>query len=296
MFVFLSGASENTSPVLDKIYTTIEPALPILIPLLIVAGIGIVLGIVLVVASHFFKVEEDETYLKVRECLPGANCGACGYAGCDSYAEAVAAGKAEANLCIPGGADVVGQLSEILGVELTAAEEQVAFVRCNGDCDTVKNMDVIYDGVDGCRAQQLVYGGPSACKFGCMGCGDCANACPVNAICVHDSLAHINPDICIACGKCAKVCPNKVIEMVPKKAKVVVMCNNPEKGAVAKKQCKNVCFGCKKCERVCPEKAIKVENNLASIDFAKCTGCRECFNSCITNCIKAVDFYEGTIG
>ncbi len=268
----------------------------VLTALLVVAAIGIIAAVVLVLASIFFKVEENETVVKVRECLPGANCGACGYAGCDSYAEAVANGKAAANLCIPGGADVVSQLSEALGVEVEAADEQVAFVFCNGDCNAVATMDVVYDGVEGCKASKLVYGGPSACKFGCIGCGDCADVCPVNAICIHDGLAHINPDICIACGKCAKICPNNVIDLIPKKSKVVVMCNNTEKGASARKSCKNACIGCKKCERTCPAQAITVENNLARIDYAKCSGCRECFDSCVTKCIKAADFYKGTIG
>lgn len=268
----------------------------ILTALLVVAIIGVIAAVVLILASHFLKVEENETVAKVRECLPGANCGACGFAGCDSYAEAVANGKAEANLCIPGGANTAAQLSEILGVSVSAADEKVAFVMCNGDCNAVDYMDVVYDGIEGCKAEKLVYGGPSACKFGCIGCGDCASACPVDAICVHNSLAHINPDICIGCGKCVKTCPNKVIELIPKKSKVVVMCNNPEKGAVARKHCKNVCFGCKKCERACPTQAIKVENNIARIDYNKCSGCRECFDTCVTKCIKAVDFYEGTIG
>lgn len=267
----------------------------ILTALLVVAAVGIIAGILLVLASHFFGVEEDEKVVSIRGCLPGANCGACGYAGCDSYAEAVAAGKAEANLCIPGGADVVSQLSDILGVELSAGEAKVAFVFCNGDCNAV-NYDVIYDGMEGCQASKLIYGGPSACKFGCIGCGDCAAACPVDAICIHDSLAHINPETCIGCGKCVKTCPNNVIDLVPKSSKVVVMCNNPEKGAVARKQCKNVCIGCKKCEKACPSDAIKVENNLARIDYEKCSGCKECFETCVTKCIKEVDFNKGTIG
>lgn len=267
----------------------------ILTALLVAVVIGLIAGILLVVASHFFKVEEDEKVIKIRECLPGANCGACGFAGCDSYAEAVAKGAAEANLCIPGGAGVVGNLSEILGVELASAEEKVAFVSCNGDCDAT-TVKMIYDGIDSCKASKMLYGGPSSCKFGCIGCGDCAEACPVDAICIHNGLAHIDSRKCIGCGKCVKVCPNNVISLVPKSAKVVVMCNNPEKGAVARKNCKNVCFGCKKCEKACPEQAIIVENNLARIDYSKCHGCRACFDTCVTNCIKAVDFYNGTIG
>ncbi len=261
----------------------------------VAAVIGIIAGVLLVVASHFFKVEDNETVKNIRGCLPGANCGACGFAGCDSYAEAVAKGAAEANLCIPGGSGVAGSLSEILGVEVVSTEAKVAFVHCNGDCDATETR-VIYDGIDGCKASKMVYGGPSSCKYGCIGCGDCAGVCPVDAICIHNGLAHIDPKTCIGCGKCVKTCPNNVIALVPQSAKVVVMCNNPEKGAVARKNCKNVCFGCKKCESPCPIQAIKVENNIARIDYKKCTGCRTCFDTCVTNCIKAVDFYNGKIG
>ena len=118
----------------------------ILIPLLVLSAIGVLAGVLLALASHFFKVEENETVKAVRECLPGANCGACGFAGCDAYAEAVADGKAEANLCIPGGSDVAGQLSDILGVEVSVGEPKVAYVNCSGDCSAVAQK-TIYEGL-----------------------------------------------------------------------------------------------------------------------------------------------------
>lgn len=261
----------------------------ILTALLVVAVLGIACGVMLALASHFFAVEEDETTAKVREALPGANCGACGYAGCDSYAEAVAQGKAEPNLCIPGAAATASAIAEILGVEVSAAEPKVAFVGCNGTCEATSNK-AVYEGVDSCAAAKMIYGGPSACIFGCIGCGDCANACPADAICIVDGLAHVDPRNCMGCGKCAKVCPNGVIKMVNKNAKTAVMCNNTEKGAAARKNCKNACIGCKKCQLNCPEGAITVVNNLAVIDYDKCTNCGTCAGVCPTKCLKEVSF------
>ena len=143
----------------------------ILIALLVAVVIGLLAGVMLALASHFFKVEENETVKAVRECLPGANCGACGFAGCDAYADAVANGKAEANLCIPGGPDVAGQLSAVLGVEVSVEAPKVAYVNCSGDCSAVAQK-TIYEGLQSCKAAAMVYGGPFSCKFGCIGLGD----------------------------------------------------------------------------------------------------------------------------
>lgn len=267
----------------------------VLTALLVVAVIGVIAGVLLALASHFFHVEEDEKVKNIRQVLPGANCGACGFAGCDSYAEAVAAGKAEPNLCIPGAGDVASKLSEILGVEVAAGEASVAFVSCNGSCKATSEK-VIYDGIKSCAAAKMIYGGPSSCVYGCIGCGDCAQVCPVDAIRICDNLAHIDPEICICCGKCARVCPKKIIKKVPKSATTAVMCSNTEKGAAARKNCKNACIGCKKCQLNCPEKAITVVNNLAVVDYSKCTGCGICIDNCPTKCLKKTDFVNGRIG
>ena len=267
----------------------------ILTALLVVAVVGLLAGVMLAVASHFFAVPENETAKKVRECLPGANCGACGYAGCDAYAEAVAEGKAEANACIPGGADVATQLSEILGVSVSASAKKVAFVNCTGDCNAV-NSAVIYDGMDNCKASSMIYGGPSSCKYGCIGCGDCMNVCPVDAILICEDLARIDPKTCIGCGKCVNTCPKSIITLVPQTIAAAVACSNTEKGAVARKNCKNACIGCKKCEKVCPEGAIKVVDNLAVIDYEKCADCGICTAQCPTGCLKLVDMVNGRIG
>ncbi len=260
----------------------------ILTALLVVGVLGIIAGVLLALASHFFKVEEDETVKNVREALPGANCGACGYAGCDSYAEAVAAGKAEPNLCIPGAGAVADKLSEILGVSVEVTEPGVAFIACNGNCNATSKK-AVYDGVDSCAAASMLFGGDSSCIYGCVGCGDCEAVCPADAICVHDSLAHIDPRKCIGCGKCVKTCPKHIISIIPKNTTTAVMCSNKEKGAVARKNCKNACIGCKKCQLNCPEKAITVTDNVAVIDYSKCSGCGICVDNCPTKCIHTLN-------
>ena len=105
----------------------------ILTALGVVAGISAVLGVLLALISHFFAVEEDETVKAVRSCLPGVNCGACGYKGCDDYAAAVAEGKAKPNLCIPGAEATAKELSDLLGIEVDAPVDMIAFVHCNGN-------------------------------------------------------------------------------------------------------------------------------------------------------------------
>lgn len=259
----------------------------ILIALAVVGGVGLIAAIFLALFSHFFAVEQDEREKNVRAALPGANCGACGYKGCDDYAASVASGEAAPNLCIPGGADVAASLGEIMGVEASAAASSTAFVHCNGNCEaTSKKM--IYDGVQSCRAATAVYGGPNACNYGCMGLGDCAAVCPANAICIEDGIAHVDPRLCVGCGVCVKTCPKNIISLVPQQTKTVVMCNSKDKGADARKLCKNSCIGCKKCEKACPENAISVVNNLAKIDYDKCTGCGVCAAGCPTGCLKSV--------
>ena len=267
----------------------------ILTALPVLAAIGVVSGILLALATVLFKVEENETVKAVRGALPGANCGACGFAGCDAYAEAVAEGKAEANLCIPGGPDVAGQLSTILGVEVSVGVPKVAYVNCSGDCSAV-SQKAVYEGLQSCKAAAMVYGGPFSCKFGCIGLGDCVAECPVGAISVKDTLARIDPATCIACGKCVKTCPKGVISLVGEDVVVAVACSNKEKGAAARKNCMNACIGCKKCEKTCEHGAIKVVDNLAVIDYDKCEDCGKCAEVCPTKRLKIVDMKNGVIG
>lgn len=255
----------------------------ILIPVIIVAAIGLIAGLGLSLAGKYLSDPPDEKFEAIRNSLPGANCGACGYSGCDDYANAVKDGNAEPNLCIPGGKDTATALSEVLGVEIDVVEK-VAFVACQGDCNKAK-LQFNYSGIESCAAAAAFYGGQMECSFGCLGFGDCAKVCDENGITVVDGLARINPAICVACGKCANACPKNLISIIPVSKKPRVLCSNTDKGAKAMKVCEVSCIGCTKCVKVCEFDAIKVENFLAYIDQTKCTACGKCKETCPKGCI-----------
>ena len=262
----------------------------ILIAFLVVAGIALILGVLLALISHFFSVPENPVQQQVRACLPGVNCGACGYTGCDDYAAALAAGNAAPNLCIPGAQAVADEIGAILGVEAVATvNDMVAFVACNGHCGAATKK-ATYSGISTCVGASMLYGGDGSCVYGCLGFGDCAMACPADAIYNMDGIAHVDTTRCIGCGLCTKTCPKGIIRMVPQEAAVAVMCSNKDKGADARKACQNACIGCKKCEKTCPNGAITVTDNLAVVDYAKCTGCGACADCCPTGCLKKVSF------
>lgn len=257
----------------------------ILIAFLVVVAVAFIAGVLLTVASHFFHVAEDEKVKELRACLPGVNCGACGYTGCDDYAAALASGNVKTNLCIPGADAVAADIAKVLGVAAEDVIEQVAVVHCNGTCEATSKK-AIYEGVDSCKAASMLYGGPDACSYGCLGCGDCASVCPVQAICLLDGIARVDRRICIGCGLCVKTCPKGIITLVPDVKTVANLCSNRDKGAVARKVCTNACIACKKCEKSCPNEAIKVVDNLAVIDYDKCIDCGACVEGCPTHCLK----------
>ena len=184
---------------------------------------------------------------------------------------------------------VADEIGGILGVEAEPFKDVVAFVSCNGNCDaTSKTAE--YEGVSSCYAESMVYGGNNSCRFGCLGFGDCAAACPANAICIRDGIAHVNTARCLGCGLCTRTCPKGIINMIPQETATVVMCSNKQKGADVKKACKNACIGCKKCEKTCPHDAIKVIDNVAVIDYEKCVHCEACVKECPTGCLRTAFF------
>ena len=258
----------------------------ILIPVIILFGIALVCGVVLTLSSVYFGVEEDKTFTAVRDCLPGANCGACGYSGCDGYAKALSAGGVATNLCIPGGDKTAKDIASALGVEAEDVVEKVAYVACNGKCGAVERK-YDYRGEKNCIAANLLYHGDKECKYACLGYGDCAAACPQNAISIEDNVARVNPQKCVGCGICVHTCPNHLINLVIDTTRVVV------EGAITRKQCSNGCIGCMKCEKTCPAGAIKVVNNLAVIDYELCINCGECAKVCPVKCIHEGNFICG---
>ena len=246
----------------------------------LLAVLGILIGILLGVAGKVFAVETDERVEKVRECLPGNNCGGCGYPGCDGLAEAIVAGDAPVNGCPVGGAPVAGKIAEILGVEAGSSEKQVAFVKCAGTCEKA-NQDYEYTGVQDCAAMAFVpNGGPKSCNYGCLGFGNCVKACPFDAIHVVDGVAVVDKDACKACGKCVAACPKHLIELLPVSAKHIVQCSSKDKGKDVMKACSVGCIACHLCEKNCPADAVHVVDNVAYIDQEKCTKCGLCAEKC----------------
>jgi Na+-translocating ferredoxin:NAD+ oxidoreductase RNF subunit RnfB len=256
----------------------------IAIAVIVVTVIGILCAVMLSVASKVMAVEVDERVVKVRECLPGANCGGCGFAGCDGYAAALVEDPDMAlTLCAPGGAAAAQAMAAVLGKEAGEMVAKAAFVHCKGDCEATSDK-MEYRGIKTCSAAKLMFGGAGKCTFGCMGLGDCAAACPSDAICIENGIAHVDVRACTGCGVCANTCPNNVISILPVSAPVKVACSNKDKGAVVRKKCTAGCIGCGMCMKKCPEGAITVANNLASIDYDKCTGCGTCAAACPVKC------------
>ena len=258
--------------------------LSLIIAVASIGALGLIFGIILAVASKLFAVKKDPMVEEVREALPGANCGACGYSGCDLYAEAVAAGECEITLCTVGGETCAKDLERITGRTAETGIRMVARVNCGG---TLNNRKKSYDyaGLQTCLDMSLMYSGDNACSFGCLGAGDCEKACPFDAIRMVDGVAFILEDKCKSCEICVGVCPKNIIEMVPENAAVTIVCSNTDKGAVAMKGCAVACIGCKKCVKVCPVDAIEVNDFLAKIDYDICINCGKCINVCPTNAI-----------
>ena len=245
-----------------------------------IGGLGIIFGAILGFASKIFAVDEDPRVGMVQECLPGANCGGCGYPGCGGLAAAIVAGKAPVNSCAPGGAKAAAAIAEVLGVVAEETEPMVAFVKCGGTCDKAQNK-YEYDGIDDCiMASQLAGASSKACAYGCMGLGSCVKACKFDAIKIENGVAVVNPDLCVACGKCVSTCPKKIIDLVPKKKKVKVQCSSKDMGKAVMSVCSAGCIGCKICEKTCKFDAIHVIDNIAVIDYDKCKNCGMCANKC----------------
>ena len=257
-----------------------EQIMAILIAAGVVAGVGLAVGIFLGVSGKIFAVPANEKVEAIRECLPGNNCGGCGYSGCDGLAKAIADGEAPVTACPLGGQACVDGICGVLGIETKKAVRLVAFVKCAGSCDKTV-FEYEYFGDSDCHRVALAPGrGSKACAYGCTGLGSCARACPFGAIRVVNGRAEVDPATCRACGMCISVCPNHLIELIPETAGYAVQCFSREKGKVVREMCDAGCIGCGICAKFCPESAITVVNNVAHIDQDRCVGCGKCAEKC----------------
>lgn len=229
-------------------------------------GLGVFFGTVLAVANKTLKVDEDPKIVTVEEILPGLNCGACGYAGCQAFAIALIAGEAPVNGCLAGGKDVADKLAAFLGLAKKETVKKIALIRCNAN-DKERTKDTEYSGIKTCGAADLVKGVIN-CSYGCLGYGDCTGACPFGAIAIVHGLPRVDPSKCTACGKCVGACPRTIIsvENLTKSGVVFVACNSGDKGAKVKKICAKGCIACAICQKL-SEGVFKIENNLARVDY-----------------------------
>jgi Na+-translocating ferredoxin:NAD+ oxidoreductase RNF subunit RnfB len=258
----------------------------------IMTCVGIVFGFILAFADKKFAMEENPLIGEVKEALPQGQCGACGFAGCAKYAEAVVLDPdVPPNLCVPGKAEVADIVAKLTGKVAEATEPKFAHIRCRGG-NGIAKMAYEYKGVHDCAAAKIIQQGPKLCKFGCLGFGNCVRNCPFHAMTMGENgIPQVDKNLCTGCGKCASICPNHVIELLPISAKVAVSCSSKEVGGVARKDCAAACIGCGLCMRNCSHAGgVKVVDHLAVVDASICHDCEEatCFAKCPTKAIAAL--------
>ncbi len=244
--------------------------------------IGLVFGILLSLAAKVFAVKVDPRVDKVKDILPGANCGACGYAGCSQFAEAVVKGEVNPSGCIPGGTETAKALAAELGIDFAETESLVATVFCIGDKEKAPDR-FIYEGVKNCAVAGRFYGGFKACTYGCLGLGDCAWACPFEAIEIGPhGLPVVDQEACTGCGLCVNACPRDLIKTLPRRSNQghLVLCSSHDRGKSVSKVCSVGCIACRACVKICPQEAIEMDDNLAVIDLDKCDDCGKCVPVC----------------
>ncbi|MBD3371998.1 MAG: RnfABCDGE type electron transport complex subunit B [Candidatus Coatesbacteria bacterium] len=241
----------------------------LLYAMLSLGGLGLLFGLALAVVAKKFAVEVDPKVEEILDLLPGANCGGCGYPGCAGYAEAVASGEAPVTGCAPGGPELAEQIGKVLGVSVENAVRKVAVVRCRGDKEHARDAFTYY-GVPRCSAAQRLDDGPKACVYGCLGFGDCVEACKFDALVMgSDGLPVVIEDNCTACGACVTACPRDIIALIPYDEPVFLGCVNRDRGKAVKEVCSVGCIGCSLCsrEKGNPNGGIKMDGALPVLDF-----------------------------
>lgn len=258
-------------------------------------GLGLFFAIVLAITNKKLYVKEDPKIEEVLDVLPGANCGACGSASCFDLAQKIVKGEAESNSCPVGGSDVAEKIADILGIESEEVITKVAIVHC-GATENIRKKRARYIGGKTCKVADIV-GGEIACSYGCLGYGDCVNACLFDAIEMVDGLPVVDLLKCTGCGQCVEACPRNIIslEIFDKRnleASIAIACNNPDKGAIVRKLCEVGCIGCSLCERNCGDGSFYMDGMLARIDYGKVYKCEHwdlVIEKCPTNTIMRLE-------
>jgi len=260
----------------------------ILTAILSLGGLGLAFGVGLAIASKTLAVKTDPRLEEIHGLLPGSNCGACGGAGCFGLAEEILSGKKSANACRVAADRAKQKIAEILGQKLEKTARKIATLHCYGGIRVKDKFK--YSGLKDCVAANLVLAGQKECVYGCLGFGTCVEVCPFDAIRMsEDGLPVVDKEKCKACNRCVQECPKKLFTLVAETNTVYVACTSCDMGKDTRAVCPVGCIGCKKCEQVCPADAIHVINNLAIIDYAKCTSCQACVKACPMKTIRVRD-------
>ncbi|MCK5847789.1 MAG: RnfABCDGE type electron transport complex subunit B [Caldisericia bacterium] len=249
--------------------------------------LGLLFGLMLGVFSKVFHVKEDPKVEEIKEVLPGANCGACGYSGCTVYAEAVVQGKATCSGCIAGGQDTADKIASIMGTSTSGnISRNVAVVLCKGGKEeSVKN--AISKGASSCKMANQLRLYDRVCRYGCVGFGDCVEACTFDAIHIGEKgLPIVDNNLCTGCGQCVEACPRNIIKLFTYTKRVLTLCSNSDTGSMVRKACKVGCISCGICIKKCPQKAIVFKDNIPVIDIDKCDLCGICITVCPVNALS----------
>lgn len=257
--------------------------------LVMLGCIGLFFGIGLAIAAHKFAVQSNPKVEEVMEVLPQAQCGGCGYPGCEGYARAVVEDPdVPPSLCFPGKEAVAEAVAEITNKQVTKIENSVAMIRCDRQDGHVSHKHY-YIGFDSCLAANLAFGGPSKCEFACIGLGDCARACPFHAIDMVELMPHVNANKCVGCGACVKACPKNVIEVNPLNSRVYVPCSSRDAGKEVREVCTVGCISCKICIKACPAQAVSIHDNIIHIDAKTCIAYGpDCNEVCVQKCPRKI--------
>ncbi|PHV71478.1 ferredoxin [Sporanaerobium hydrogeniformans] len=259
----------------------------ILFPVSCIGGLGLIFGVGLGIAAKKFAVPIDERVEAVKDCLPGANCGGCGFAGCEALAKAIVNGESLVNACPVCNKGQIAEIAQIMGVEATNSIRKIAFISCKGTPDVAK-LKFKYEGILTCQDAQLIGGGPKVCSYGCLGYGSCVKVCQFDALTIVNGLPVVDKEKCVGCGACQKECPREIIQILPEDTTYQVSCMSQDKGKDVKAACSVGCIGCGICMKQCEVDAIKVKNSLAHIDQSLCIGCGKCETKCPTKAISAL--------
>ena len=257
----------------------------LIIAIATMGGLAFIFAGGLAFADKKLRVEENPLIAKVNDALPGANCGACGKAGCYDFATNLVEGKAEVNGCPVGGNETARLLAEIMGVEANDTIKYYPRILCKGGISEAATKMTGYYGPLSCTSMDMVSGGDKLCFYGCLGGGDCVEACPFDALFMNDDgIPELIEANCTGCTMCVQACPRDIIEMHPADRNVFVFCKNHDNPKQSKNVCSVSCMGCGICARP-SEGGIVMENDLAVINYDKLDESKIPFDKCRTGAL-----------